>query len=351
MAQKSELKKVVKEILQLFAETQLLGNRNSQVILFGKLIAELLDKHFASVTVNDHSTTEEPNKLIKFMVETNHENETNMYQISVSSTAYSEFSKLISGLQRHISTGQAPPFHVIRTKTATERTLLYENGSKTTQPIGTHSCTSHNISWSTPNTIAHDEEFYETLITAGITCDDEDTSDIRDFFSGGFNSVADMARSALVNYYIYYGGFRNISHCEACCNIYLASRKGKNKGLYCSTKCQRKFYNNTNKHFISCQNKHRNMIDYLEDHIKGYPQDELNNTERKEHDELIKTIKRFKPKPPSSEECRSCEANNTARQNNTRVKAGQCPCLLRNNCFSAMVRFKSSYKNYRKRTY
>lgn len=351
MAQKSATKQVVKEILQIFAKTQLLENRNSQVIMFGKLIAELLDKHFASVTVHDHSTKAEPIKLIKYLVDTNYKNETNMHQISISSAAYAEFSKLICGLQRHISTGQATPFHVTRTKTATKSTLLYENGSKTTQPIDIHSCIHHNISWSTPNTIAHDEEFYETLTTAGIIGDDEDTSEIRDFFGGGFNSVADLARSALVNYYIYYGGFRNISHCDACSNVYLASRKGENKGLYCSTKCQRKFYNNTNKHFISCQNKHRNMIDYLEDYIKGYPRKKLNEIGRKDHDEVITKIEKIKPKSPSSDECRSCEANNAARQNDTLVKAGQCPCLLRNDCFSSMLRFKSSYKNYRKRTY
>lgn len=170
---------------------------------------------------------------------------------------------------------------------------------------------------------------YTLLVTETLLKDDANDNTVLDFLYCNWNRAINFIKVLFSNYHIEYCGFENIKICKMCKKMFLPQRSGQDRGIFCSQKCQKHYYDSCNSRSIRCIANQRGrvntIINYLDRHI------DFNDV--------------FSCKPfPSINSCRACSEIESHQ-----VKAGQCPLLLSNEVFSSLVdEYTNKKQNSRK---
>jgi len=186
----------------------------------------------------------------------------------------------------------------------------------------------------TPHLSAQSEivdSFYIDLMTSGAVDAFEDYSIATDFSSDSWEFFTDFVRSALINYHIAYDDFSLIHICKACGKIFLPQKSGEQRGIFCSIECKNLLYKTNNKVLTNCIQNQKNRINTM-----------ATSCSSKESDGLISKITL-----PSIEDCRNCPSIRSLEQERS-VKAGNCPVLLNDKCFTLLTEAYLKYKELKK---
>lgn len=135
----------------------------------------------------------------------------------------------------------------------------------------------------------------------------EEGAIIFDFWDYPWESFIYFCASALVTYYSSEDAFSRIRICEKCGKMHIPKRSGKKRGVFCSTMCQKSYYNMFHKRQITCIQKQRQYLKTRFDYLK---------TSYSGQADVTKCI-------PAIDICKKCQyiiAEN--------VKSGMCPELI-----------------------
>lgn len=185
-----------------------------------------------------------------------------------------------------------------------------------------------------------DDALYDALILDGTMSDTQDFSIVDDFFLNPPETFSHFIRSTLIHFHLHNDGFGSIRICKTCQKIFLPERSGDERGLFCTTKCQKSYYDRYNRIFNNCHQNQMNRIQTMRNFIEK---------------SLDNRIKFDSPNPISAvSKCRNCIAVKEAISNNTRIKAGMCPILLSDSNFQKLSeeydRLKLESKNDKKKS-
>lgn len=152
--------------------------------------------------------------------------------------------------------------------------------------------------------------------------DDMGRDTVNDFMYAAWGNFIDFVYSAFANFHIEYDGFSNIKLCKECNKMHLPQRSGKERGVFCSQKCQKQYFDKNNKTISRCIANQRRRFYTVTSRTNDAP--DIND---------VFPENSF----PHTEKCRECKILTDAT-----IKAGQCPILQNNKQFMELVEI---YKN------
>ena len=185
-----------------------------------------------------------------------------------------------------------------------------------------------------------DDALYDALILDGTISDTQDFSIVDDFFTNPPETFSHFIRAILINFHLHNDGFGSIRICKTCQKMFLPERSGDERGLFCTTKCRKSYYDRYNRIFNNCHQNQMNRIRTMQNFIEKT---------------LDARIKLASPDPISAvADCRNCIAVKEAILNDIKIKAGMCPILLSDINFQKLLeeysRIKAELKGAKKRS-
>lgn len=245
---------------------------------------------------------------------------------------YKNFLKLFSSLHFCIKKGHRKLFRV-NEQTTTSKITYKEIGQGLRDSAAEEVKTEYTIDRErfknnalTTDIYDENDDFFLNAITLGATSFNDDHAIVEDFFDRKTHTTSfDWARNVLLCYHIYYGSFESLKLCKNCDNIHLPERSGFDRGIFCSSKCQKSYFNSKHRSLVNCKTNQRNWIERVAKKC-GYS-------------EIISAIVDG-IEMPSIDKCRRCAATKRLK-----VKAGECPVLNEDVNFIELRNRLSANKN------